>query len=384
MVKRILILVIIFVQVSVVEAQMKSQCIPAFEFIPFDDAATWAKPDASGRIDLGAYSRVSPDGQYILRSLSGQFLSTVTVMKLPDIKDSVKKAKAIETSFDNEAFAVQNTWRFLVEINRQHHQLNSVVTSGKQSHSDFKAGVLGFYTTAAEMSDQNGVTTIRSLSWPNNDQNSGQGQLYSRIYQVRKGTDSKYKVVDETGNKYLCNNLRKTEGMIFTLPMLSMDGREFSAMPVNPKDKKPTTRIYRVLENNEDCELVDDLKVTVSKLIFGPTIGDKKGLVSYFAGNIYVYDRILKSHLEISGFPNSVNVDGFPGFTRDGRIVVAAHWNECSSGQCKMRSGYIRIDPYQTTHLRQVNQSKGYENHYPSCITYDEVTIAKEWVEQRK
>lgn len=383
MVKRILILIFIFLQVSIVQGQSKSQCIPAFEFIPFEDAV-WAKPDADGRIALGAYSRVSPDGQYILRSLSGQFLSTVTLMKLPEITDAVKKAKAIETSFDNEAFAVQNTWRFLVEIGRQHHQLNSVVSAGKQSQSDFKAGVQGFYTTAAEISEQNGVATIRSLSWPNDDQNSGQGQLFNRVYQVRKGSDAKYKVVGETGNKYLCNNLRKTEGSIFTLPMLSMDGREFSAMPVNPKDNKPTTRIYRVSENNEDCELVDDLKVTVSKLIFGPTIGDKKGLVSYFAGNIYVYDRVLKSHLEISGFPVTVNVDGFPGFSRDGRIVVAAHWNECANNKCSMRSGYIRIDPYQTANLRQVKQSKGYENHYPNCITFDEVAKAKEWVQQHQ
>lgn len=383
MVKTVLIAAILFFQASAVNAQGKSQCIPAFEFIPFEDAA-WAMPDADGKIALGAYSRVSPDGQYVLRSLSGQFLSTVTVMKLSDLKDSVKKAKAIETSFANEAFAVQNTWRFLVEIGRQHHQLSTVLNSGKQSQSDFKAGVSGFYTTASEVSEQNGVATIRSLSWPNDDQNSGQGQLYNRVYQVRKEADSKYKVVAETGNKYLCNNLRKTEGTVFTLPMLSMDGQEFSAMPINPKDKKPTTRIYRVSENNEDCEIVDDLKVTVSKLIFGPTIGDKKGLVSYYAGNIYVYDRVLKSHLEISGFPTSVNVDGFPGFTRDGRIVVAAHWNDCPGGQCKMRSGYIRIDPYQTTHLRQVVQTKGYENHYPTCITHDEVVTAKEWLQQHK
>lgn len=382
MVKRILILIAIFFQISAVEAQSKSQCIPAFEFIPFEDAA-WAKPEADGRIALGAYSRISPDGNYVLRSLSGQFLSTVTLMKLPEITDSVKKAKAIETSFDNEAFAVQNTWRFLVEIGRQHHQLNSVVTSGKKSQEDFKAGVSGFYTTAAEINDENGVATIRSLSWPNND-NSGQGQLYNRVYQVSKGIDSKYSVLAETGNKYLCNNLKKTEGTVFTLPMLSMDGREFSAMPVNPKDGQSTTRIYRFSENNADCELVDDLKVTVSKLIFGPMIGDRKGLVSYFAGQIYVYDRILKSHLEISGFPTSVSVDGFPGFTRDGRIVVAAHWNDCNGGQCKTRSGYIRIDPYQTQQLRQVNQTKGYENHYPSCITFDEVAKAKAWLQQRK
>ena len=380
MVKAVLILAFIFLRTATVFAQAK--CIPAFEFIPFEDAA-WAKPDASGRIALGAYSRISPDGQYVLRSLSGQFLSKVTLMKLPEITDSVKKAKVIETSFENEAFAVQNTWRFLVEIGRQHHQLKSVVNSGKQSQSDFKAGVLGFYTTAAEVADQNGVATIRSLSWPNDDQNNGQGQLYNRVYQVRKDADSKYKVINETGNKYLCNNLQKTEGTVFTLPMLSMDGLEFSAMPINPKDKKPTTRIYRISENNQDCELVDDLGVTVSKLIFGPTIGDKKGLVSYFSGSIYVYDRVLKSHLEIAGFPTTVSADGFPGFTRDGRIVVAAHWNECGTGPCKLQSGYIRIDPYQTTQLRQVNQTKGYENHYPKCITYDDVSAAKNWLKQR-
>lgn len=361
-------------------AQNGDQCVPAYEFIPFESSA-WAKPDPqTGQITLGTYSRISPDGQYVLRSLSGQFLPAVTLMKLSHMNDSVKKASVIETRFSNEAFAVQKTWRFLVDLNKEHHRLENVIQLGKSSKADFKAGVMGFYTTAAELKTVGDITEIRSLSWPSGDeQNQGQGELYNKVYQIKKDANGRYNVLSETNNNYLCRNLKKSEGSTFTLPMISMDGTEFSAMPVNPANGQPSMRIYKIGANNKDCELVDDLKTMASKMIFGYPRQGKKALVVYTAGPVFIYDRDLEANLEITGFPNQVVADAFPGFTVDGRIVFAAHWSDCSSGSCVTRSGYVRVDPYQTPKLLAVGKEKGYANHYPKCITHNDVSAASEW-----
>lgn len=395
MVKRLLIAIIsgVFLQVGFSQSAGAQNCVPAFEYIPFA-GPDWVKPNPNtGVVDLGTYSRISPDGNYVLRSLSGQFLSSVTLMKLTSVGDKNPKAEAIETRFANEAFAVQGTWRFLVEINRAHHRFSSVVNLGKKSASDFKAGVSGFYATAAEIKGDASRARIRSLSWPSGDMNSGsmgEGQLYNRVFEVEKQTNGEYKVINETGNKYLCANLSGSEGSLFTLPMISVFGDEFSAMPVRPKNGKPSMRIYKIGDNNQDCELVDDLGVAVSKLIFGfPRASGKPYLVYQGAksndrgAGIYVYDRDIKAHFELYGLPKPIVADSFPGFAKDGRVIVAAHWNECAGGACQTQSGYLRIDPYQTDYFVQYRNTH-HGSSIPRCITMDQVSDSEKWMKEKK
>ena len=191
---------------NVSHALANKNCIPAYEYIPFE-GESWAKPDPqTGYIQLGTYSRISPDGKYVLRSLSGQYLTTVTLMKLTEVGEKNKKATAIETDLKNEAFAVQNTWRFIVDINKEHHTLENLTTKGKKSKPDLSAGVNGFYTTAAEISSSNNTSIIRSLSWPSEGDASssqGQGALYNKIYSVKKNDHNSYSLISESSNHYL-------------------------------------------------------------------------------------------------------------------------------------------------------------------------------------
>ncbi len=365
-----------------------AKCVPANEYVPFIGPA--AKPDASGTVPVGMYSRISPDGRFVMRSFSGSGLSTVTLMEIQKLADGTKGAKAYETDFNNEAFPIQGSWRFLSDLDGSHYRVGDIVRDQKNAKRQFRGGISGFYTAAAEMP---GATDskigIRSLSWPNSNSGSGLGigdtqgvgQLTNQIVTVKKNTDGSYEKVDSSREFIMCDNLRKTDGSLFSLPMISTNGSEFSALPQNPRDHRMTMRVYRFGADNKECVPTDDLNVPASKAIFGfPQTGKSAPLVflsnSVINGQamygIHLYDRDLKRTFFLGDRSKWVSADAFPGMTRDGRVIYGARWKDC--GTCAEKTGYVITDFYQSEDLNKFRQA--YPDQAKSlkqCVTEEEV-----------
>lgn len=380
----------LFISVATLFAAQSSfaKCVPANEYIPFVGAA--AQPSRDGSVALGMYSRISPDGRFILRSFSGDHLSKVTLMEITKLTDGTKGAKAIETDFSNEAFPVQGTWRFLSDLDGSHYRVGDVVRDQKNAKRQFRGGISGFYTAAAELpgaTDKN--IQIRSLSWPNNASGGpggtdpqGVGQLTNQVLTVKKNSDGTYEKADSSSEFRMCDNLRKTDGSLFSLPMISTNGTEFSAMPQNPKDRNMTIRIYKFGANNKDCEPSDNLNVPASKAIFGfPQTGQSAPLV--FMSNsvvnnqavygIHLYDRDLKRTFFLGDRAKQISPDSFPGMTRDGRVVYGAKWKDCSS--CAEKTGYVITDFYQAEDVKRFRQAYPEQaKKLKQCVSEEEVT----------
>ncbi len=361
-----------------------AKCIPANEYIPFVGKAT--KPNSNGMIALGMYSRISPDGRFVLRSFSGDHLSAVTLMEIFKQPNGQKGARAYETDFDNEAFPVQGSWRFLVDIDGSHYLVKDIVTLQKDARKQFRGGITGFYTAAAEKpgaSDQS--IQIRTLSWPSErvgDQlEQGVGQLTNETIYVRKNPDKSYSKYDSFGPYYMCSNIQKTEGMTYSLPMISTDGTEFSALPQNPADRKVSMRVYKFGADNKSCEKSDDLNVATSKAIFGIAQNGKKAPVVFLSGStvdnrpaygIHLYDRDLKRTFFVGDRAKRVSADSFPGMTKDGRVVYGARWRDCEA--CPETLGYVITDFYQAEDVKRFKeQHPDQAKNFKQCITEEEV-----------
>ncbi len=364
----------------------EAECVPAYEYIPF--VGTAASPESDGSVTLGSYSRVSPDGNYVLRSLSGSYLSAVTLMKLSSVGSDKPGSTAIQTPLQVEAFPMMGTWRFLANPSGAYFRFADIVKQGKSARPQFKAGMSGFYTTAAEMSAVDGKRiTFRSLSWPQGDATNGtqgQGQLENKITVIEKSSAGTYSVISDSRSQYLCDNLKGSEGTLFTLPMISQDGREFSAMPVMPANRKSSMRIYEFGANHKDCKLTDDLNTLTAKVIFGfPGKYFSKTPVVFRVGStgapgatgVYIYDRTLKRSIEVVGAPSAVSASDFPGLTKDGRVVFSGYWQACNSeGKCKRTAGYVRIDPFQTPLFKKLKQENPERAaSWPACILKSDV-----------
>lgn len=383
----------------------QSECVKANEYIPFVGKAALKNRDGSSA-SLGTYSRISPDGRYVLRSLSGDHLTSASLMEIRDTDSGGKEAIAYNTNLKNEAFPVQGTWRFVNNIGGDHFRVADVIAHEKKASRQFKGGIEGFYATAAEMPGSTDASIkIRSLSWPNDGNQATAGSLKNKVIEVSKNKDGSYKKNKESQSYTMCGNLRKTEGDMFTLPMISTDGKEFAAFPVNSADKNPTMRIYEFAANNTDCKLVDDIGFATSKVIFGfPQEGKKAPLV--FLGSstvqgaetckasakgqtqcfrdrvpvsgIHLYDRDLKRSFYVGDRTRKVDsVDSFPGMTKDGRVVYGARWQDCSSakkGACEEKVGYVIADPYQADDYRQfLKENPKFAANAKTCITKAEV-----------
>lgn len=350
------------------------KCVPANELVPFEEGPATAR-ESGGRISVGTYSRISPDGRFIIRSLSGPKLSAATVMEIIKNPDGTKVARPYNTDLGLEAFPVQGTWRFVEDIGANHYKVADIVNYEKEAPRQFRGGERGFYAASAELpggTDQSFQT--RSLAWPQSSNNAGTGYLGISVTSVKK-KGNKYEVVEDKKYRDICKNLKESEGSVFTLPMISLDGSEFAATPTQPKNQQPTMRIYRILENGSDCVMDEDLGVSAAKVIFGSSRPGKKApLVFLGSGNmlletrchmittqqvpdkedpkkfvtvplnpprkecqdvttpvagIHYYDRELKKTFYIGDRSLSINADAFPGMTKDGRIVYGASWTEC-------------------------------------------------------
>jgi hypothetical protein len=398
------------VVVAAVESQAAQQCIPQNQFIALDPALAGLNDE--DQVALGAYERISPDGRYILRSYSGKKLSAVSLVELPGpsglsaVKGQVSRQRILSTPFSNEAFPVQGSWRYLVDTNGDHYTFNSILGNKRAEKAVFSGGMDGFYAAASEVSAVDGSyplrdaqpVLIRSLSWPNanasgsaTENRQGEGMLTSRTLTV---DTTKHRVMADSARVNLCLNRLAQDGTMYALPMISVDGKEFAALPQNPVSGVPTMRIFEFGSDGKQCIPSGQFTLQSGKVIFGFSSKAKKHAdVAYeYRGQVWWVRRDdgLKSLLPLNLAPwedpafkasqakpayQDVTASAFPGFTRDGRIIYAANWKRCDGAtqrDCTQEGGYVVSDPFQSNAYRNdllQTQAKPVK----SCITVQDV-----------
>jgi hypothetical protein len=398
-------------QSDVANVEASQQCIPQNQFIALD-------PDLAGlnedkQVALGAYERVSPDGRYILRSFSGSKLSAVSLVEIPGppglnaIKGQVSRQRILSTPFSNEAFPVQGSWRYLVDTNGDHYTFNSILSNKYAGKVVFSGGMDGFYAAASEVGGSYPArnaqpVNIRSLSWPNanasgssTENRQGEGMLTARTLTIDA---LKQNVIADSNRVNLCLNRLREDGAMYALPMISVDGQEFAALPQNPVAGVATMRIFEFGADGKQCIPSGQFTLQSGKVIFGFSSKTKKHAdVAYeYRGQIWWVrrDDSLKSLIPLNLAPwedpafkpsktspayKDVTASAFPGFTRDGRVIYAANWKRCDGAlerDCKQEGGYVVSDPYQSNAYRnELLQNKAYAfNNTPkSCITVQDV-----------
>jgi hypothetical protein len=411
------------------DVQASSQCIPQNQLIALDPALAGVNDD--NQVALGAYERISPDGRYVLRSFSGKNLSAVSLVELPgppgltSLAGQVSRQKIYSTPFSNEAFPVQGSWRYLVDTNGDHYTFSSILVNkyagyslktsfiGNQNKPLFSGGMTGFYAAASEVGgsyparDTHPVV-IRSLSWPNanapgsaTENRQGEGMLTSRTITVDAATDpQKQRVIADTSRVNLCLNRLAQDGTMYALPMISVDGQEFAALPQNPVAGVATMRIFGFGADGKQCEPSGQFKLQSGKVIFGFSRKTKKYAdVAYeYRGQVWWVQRDNSSQplpaLNLAPYEDpaasakaskttpaykDVTASAFPGFSRDGRVIYAATWKRCDSQlerDCIQEGGYVVSDPYQSNAYRnQLLQSK--TTAFKSCITVQDVAAER-------
>ncbi len=388
------------------------QCVPQNQFIALDPALVGLDDDK--QVALGAYERISPDGRYVLRSYSGKKLSAVSLVELPGppgltaIKGQTSRQKITSTPFSNEAFPVQGSWRYLVDTNGDHYTFNSILGNKYAGYSQikpiFSGGMDGFYAAAAEVggaypSRDSKPVQIRSLSWPNASGGStattdlqGMGMLTSRTIMVNTATNQ---ISADTGRINHCLSRLAQDGAMYALPMISVDGQEFAALPQNPVSGVPTMRIFSFGADGKQCEPAGQFTLQSGKVIFGFSSKAKiQADVAYeYRGQVWWVqrDNSTKSLQALNLAPwedpsvvgtqaqptyKDVTASAFPGFTRDGRIVYAANWKRCEGANvtkdCTQEAGYVVADPYQSNAYR-AELAKSKSKAPKSCITVQDV-----------
>lgn len=398
-------------------------CIPAHQFAELPESVAGTQTDAYGKttVALGAYERVSPDGRYILRSYSGARMGEVSLIEL---SGDGKVLRAIPTPLKNEAFPVQGSWRYLVDTNGDHYTFESILRSshGVQSPISFlnvarpvfRGGMDGFYAAASELpSAKPGHIRIRSLSWPNAQGDAptqGEGALMSRTIEVDTRAQ---RITTDTGPVFHCRERLRQDGPLYALPMISVDGQEFAALPQTPVQGQQSMRIFGFGEDGKGCELRQAFDFSSGKAIFGfpsptssaasaspasrtpnrhtaPRAGSAD-LAWEYKGQAFWYSRELQTPFNLAPFELEgrrigadfdVSASAFPGLTRDGRVIYGATLKDCRPGaaaapaSCRERVGYMISDPYQSNAYRQFLLAyKGPARQ--QCITESDVRRAR-------
>ena len=393
--------------IAAVGSQAAQQCIPQNQFIALDPALAGLNDE--NQVALGAYERISPDGRYVLRSYSGKKLSAVSLVELPAppglsaMAGQVSRQRILSTPFSNEAFPVQGSWRYLVDTNGDHYTFSSILGDKYVGKVVFSGGMDGFYAAASEVGGSYPArnaqpVNIRSLSWPNanaassaTENRQGEGMLTARTLTVDA---LKQSVVADTNRVNLCLNRLAQDGSMYALPMISVDGLEFAALPQNPISGVPTMRIFEFGSDGKQCVPSGQFTLQSGKVIFGFSSKEKKHAdVAYeYRGQIWWVQRDNSAKslqaLNLAPWENpaaiatktqptykDVTASAFPGFTRDGRVIYAANWRRCESAidsRCTQEGGYVVADPYQSNAFRN-ELLKSNAKAPKSCITMQDV-----------
>lgn len=366
-------------------AQTGDACIPSLAYYPLDSREVGV--DSNGLPALGTYERISPDGRFILRSYSGAQLGKVSLMELTAADKGV--VKAYKTPFSNEAFPIQGSWRYLVDISGEHYRFTDVLARQSEARPLFKGGMTGFYAAASELppiangSNAEGESApiyIRSLSWPQdaNSDNQGVGPLQLTTLEVRDDGRSA-RITRTTGQQFICQNRQSTDGNVYALPMISVDGAEFSAIPQMPASGQPSMRVYGLakdpMSKDHACDSRADLGFSPSKAVFGfPAAEGQPAWLTYSdVGHVYVFDRSLRLTIPLEHGRYRVLASAFPGLTRDGRVIYGATWRDCpDAASCPEKAGYVVADPYQSQAYKAYWSARK-EPAPKACITHQDV-----------
>ena len=358
-------------------------CIAPSTFVELGADVAGTVKDSEGKesVALGMYERISPDGRYVLRSFSGRKLGDVSLLELPAFDGAV--LAAYSTPLSNEAFPVQGTWRYLVSISGQHYRFADVLREGVKAKPLFKGGMTGFYAVASELpGSRPDEIRIRSVSWPNasgNTDNQGIGALAARTLTV---DTAKHRITADSGVQYLCRQRVSEDGSMYALPMISVDGTEYAAMPQMPVKGASTMRIFGFGKSDNGCELHETFQHSSGKTIFGFAPRDGAGAdVAYeYRGQIWWYSRALKQAFNLAPPPQVAGEDllasAFPGMTRDGRVIYASTLRHCDSNNqnCSLKVGYTIADPYQSRAFQAYRQAHPEQTkHLPACIRRSDV-----------
>jgi hypothetical protein len=393
------------------------------------------------QVALGSYERISPDGRFVLRSFSGGRLGDVSLIELDAQGEPIA---AYETPLSNEAFPVQGMWRYIVDVNGDHYSFNSLLRSKDVDYKAkrlvkplFRGGMTGFYAAASELpmaesmapspvpivppSDQpsaaqakpaiantaivNTTSTdaaarpvqpaplaaqvrIRSMSWPNpggNVDTQGQGALVARDITI---DTVQQRIVADSGYVHLCTQRVSQDGPLYALPMISVDGLEFAALPQTPVQGQPTMRIYAFGDDlgrsKNNCQPRAAFAFASGKTIFGYPHGkEPAGLAYEYRSQVWWYQRSVdQSGLRFNIAPYYDNprtelfASAFPGITRDGRVIYGATLKECSADAkqpCTERAGYMVSDPYQSNAYQAYLQQAPTAALRKQCITHTDV-----------
>jgi hypothetical protein len=361
-----------------------NRCIAPVSYWPLDGALVGN--DGQGVPALGTYERVSPDGRFVLRSYSAAQVGAVSLIELPLTQG--RPMKVYKTPLSNEAFPVQGSWRYVVDVDGRHFRFKDILREQDQARPLFQGGMSGFYAAASEMSGIDstdpGLIWIRSMSWPQGGRDGqGTGPLQIRTLGLQDGGD-KIKVVRDSGAQFVCGSRNTTDGNVYTLPMISVDGSEFSALPINPAHGAPSMRVYglapEAMAVAHPCDLRTDLQATPGKAVFGFPLPGAPAMLAYtHNGSVYFVDRRPEGAgqvFRIDDLQTRVLASAFPGITRDGRIVFGASWQRCNfKGECDEQAGYVIADPLQNADYRQTMTSRSAAMP-KNCIT--EADVARE------
>ena len=375
-------------------AQSTEQCIPANTFTPLPASLVGQQTDSYGttRVALGSYERISPDGRFVLRSFSGGRLGEVSLIELNAASQTVA---AYDTPLSNEAFPVQGSWRYLVDVNGDHYTFSSVLSGNtkdkRRIQPQFNGGMNGFYAAASELphrsADLAGQVRIRSMSWPNANSNAdtqGEGALVVRTLTV---DTVRQHIVADTGPQRLCAQRVREDGPMYALPMISVDGQEFAALPQTPVQGAQTMRIFGFGNDGQGCEPRDTFNFSSGKTIFGFPQADFSASSASRKSNVQTVAQANSQHNAISASvayeyrsqvwwvirssgqighgatASSFNIapyyanprtqllaSAFPGITQDGRVIYGATLKTCpeEGKPCTEQAGYVTSDPYQS------------------------------------
>ena len=371
-------------------AKNDSLCIEPVTYLPLD--AQQVGSDDNGVAALGTYERISPDGRFILRSYSGRQLGKVSLIELPE---SSGKVQFYRTPFSNEAFPVQGSWRYLVDVTGEHYRFTDVLREQARAQPLFKGGMTGFYAAASELAapayqpaDAPPAASgrqrihIRSLSWPQNADPDAQGVGPLQIATIEVEDDGRAaRLVGSTGPSFICAGRSPVDGNVYALPMLSIDGTEFSAIPQVPRSGEPSMRVYGLgaqPQASHPCDLRADLGLSPGKAVFGLPGNGKAAWLTYSdVGYVYVHDRDLRLTFRLDHARHRVLASAFPGLTRDGRVIYGATWRDCADAKsCPEQAGYVVVDPYQSQAWRDHWRGRGAPEH-KACITHAEVAAER-------
>ena len=359
------------------------RCIAPVSYWPLD--AALVGKDGQGIPALGTYERVSPDGRFILRSYSAAQVGVVSLIELPLLQQ--QPMHVYQTPLSNEAFPVQGSWRYLVDVDGRYFRFSDIVRQQGQARPLFQGGMSGFYAAASEMTGQgDGLVWIRSMSWPQGGRGGqGTGPLQIRTLGLRD-SGNEVQVVQDSGPQFICASRGVADGSVYTLPMISVDGTEFSALPINPSEGAPSMRVYglapQAMASAHPCDLRADLQATPSKAVFGFPKRDVPAMLAYTQnGSVYFVDRRpegVGQEFRIDDLKTRVLASAFPGITHDGRIVFGASWQQCEpKGNCVEQAGYVIADPLQNADYRQTMASRGVQ--LPKVCTTEGDVVRERW-----